>query len=712
MLQRIATWSFRHRWTTLLLWITTLAVLAIGLVRLGGQAFSTEFKLGGSDSSAATESLQREFTDSSGDVGNIVFRADAGIADAKIKKQMQSVFADIQEIDHVSRVSDPYTRPNPLQVSSDGKTAIGIIQFDTAFTKIPRANIDDIKDIAARARVDGLQIELGGQAFQGTPTVGPSEAVGLIAAVVILVISFGSILAAGLPIIMALFGIGVGVVIIQLLTHVLTIPTNAMILALMIGLGVGIDYALLIVTRYRQELHGGKNPEQAVVTAINTAGRSVLFAGSTVVVSLLGMFLINIEFIQTMSLSSGLVVIVTMIASITLLPALLGFVGRRIDSIRIPGMGAVKPAERTLWHRWSGFLQRHPWPPLIAGFALLLVLAAPILSMQLGFSDASSRPGTDTTRRAYDLTTNAFGAGVNGPLFVVATMDDKGDVAVMWKLATTLSLTDGVKTVSPPQINSAGTAAVIQVIPTTSPQDKATSALIRTLRTNILPSELTGTGVSAHVGGPTAIFDDIADKLQTRLPVFIGAVLIVSAILLMAVFRSVLVPIKAVLMNLMSIGAAYGILVAIFQWGWLESVFGKGPIESFLPMMLFAILFGLSMDYEVFLLSRIKEEYDRTGDNRTAVANGLSATARIITAAAAIMVIVFLAFATSEERILKEFGLGLAVAVFLDATIVRMVLVPATMELLGKANWWLPRWLRWLPQLQVESVKEKPSGRK
>jgi RND superfamily putative drug exporter len=400
-----------------------------------------------------------------------------------------------------------------------------------------------------------------------------------------------------------------------------------------------------------------------------------------------------------------LAVALTIAISLTLLPAVLGFVGRNIDKFHVPIVGKKVHDRDGFWYRWSRLIQRRPLPAAIAGLVILLVLASPVTAIQLGSSDASVKPTTDTTRRAYDLLAEGFGPGFNGPLLLVVEVPASAPPDALAKLQDAVAKSDRVAFVVPPHLNPAGDTAVMQVFPTTSPQDRHTIQLIHHLRNDVLPAATRGTGLEAHVGGITAAFDDVSTLLESRLPVFIGLVLVLSFLLLLIVFRSLLVPLKAVVMNLLSIGAAYGVLVAVFQKGLAASLFnvGKGPVESFLPMMLFAILFGLSMDYEIFLLSRVKEEYDRTGDNGLAVADGLSATARVITAAALIMVTVFGSFIFGDERVIKEFGLGLAVAIFVDATVVRMLLVPATMELLGDANWWLPKWLdRILPNVHIE----------
>jgi RND superfamily putative drug exporter len=511
---------------------------------------------------------------------------------------------------------------------------------------------------------------------------------------------------------MALFGLGVGIMGVEILAHLIPIPDLAIQLVGMIGLGVGIDYSLFIVTRYRQGLGHGLAPERAAVTALDTAGRAVLFAGMTVVISMGGMLLTGIPFIGGLGVASALGVAVAVLAALTLLPAAFGFVRGGIDRIAFPWIKkAQAPGHEGFWFRWSRFLQRHPWPFAIGGFAVLIALALPVLSLQLGSSDSSSLPTSSTIRRAYDLKAEGFGAGASAPLILATkvpadlNLQDPATQQRLLNLQKAIQGTEGVAFVTPPIPNKDGTVATVMVIPTTSQQDVATEQTMERLRDQVLPAAEEGTGLDFHIGGPTAMFADMATKLQSRLPIFMAVVLGLSFLLLMVVFRSILVPVKAVIMNLLSIGAAYGIVIAVFQWGWGKDLFGignTGPIESFLPLMMFAILFGLSMDYEVFLLSRIKEEYDRTGDNAFAVADGLSNTARVITAAALIMVTVFGSFILGDQRVIKMFGLGLAIAILIDASIVRMVLVPATMELLGDANWWFPKWLSWIPRVHVE----------
>jgi len=483
------------------------------------------------------------------------------------------------------------------------------------------------------------------------------------------------------------------------------VPSFAPQVTALIGIGVGIDYALFISTRYREALHEGRDPERAVVHAIDSSGRAVLFAGGTVVISLLGLFLIGVSFIRGLAIGASLAVLFVMAAAVTLLPALLGFVGYTIDRFALPSARRSRDVEHSFWARWSRVLQARPGPAAVTGLVILVVLAVPFFSLRLGVADAANDPTSLTTRRAYDLLSQGFGPGFNGPLLLTSEIRSAGDVDAMSRLANAVGQDSDVAQVSPTITSPNGRGVLLQVIAKGSPQDESTTQLVHRLRDVTVPRTTRGSTLDVHVGSQTAVGVDLADTVGQRLPYMFLAILLLSFLLLMLVFRSLLVPLKAVIMNLLSIGAAYGVIVAIFQWGWLKEIVGigkEGPIEAWVPMMLFAIVFGLSMDYEVFLLSRIKEEYDRTHDNATAVAHGLAKTARLITAAAAVMISVFASFVLSDLRVLKLVGFGLAFAVFIDATVVRLVLVPATMELLGDRNWWFPKALERLPKVQVE----------
>ncbi len=711
MLQRLAAWCYRRRRSVVVLWIV--ALVAVSVIGSDvGASFSQGFSLTDTESSRASALLETRFPARAGDEGQIVFAhtgsEGGGVQDAAVQARMEQLFADVAEVPGVTAVESPYSADGGSQVARSGDIAYATVQFDRVASKIPDATIEHIRELKSDAAGGGVRIALGGRMFQEQGGIGPAELIGILAAIVILLVAFGSLLAMGLPILVALFGIGIGLGLVQLLSHTIATPDFATQLASMIGIGVGIDYALFIVTRYRQGLDEGLRPEHAVVRAIDTAGRAVVFAGTTVVISLLGLFLMGVDFVNGMAVGTSVTVAVVMLASITLLPALLGFAGRTIDRFSVRRRKEPKPIEQTMWYRWSRVVQRRPWPAAIAGLAFLLLLAIPLLSMRLAFPDAGGNPKADTSRQAYDLVAEGFGAGFNGPLALAAEFPKGADTAsTLEGLATRLQQTPDVAAVVGPTLSPSGDAAVIRVIPKSSPQSVATTDLVATLRDDVIPAALRGSDVQVHVGGLTASSIDVSERLAARLPIFIGAVLVLSFLLLMAVFRSLLVPLKAVIMNLLSIGAAYGVVVAVFEWGWGNGILGveqTGPIAPFIPMMMFAILFGLSMDYEVFLLSRIREEYDRTGDNAVAVADGLASTARVITAAALIMVCVFGSFILGDATTVKLFGLGLATAILVDATVVRMVLVPATMELLGDRNWWFPRWLdRIIPRLHVEA---------
>jgi RND superfamily putative drug exporter len=705
MLARLAAVCYRRRWRILIAWVLTLVIVNVLAQTVGGDLLKV-FKLPGTESQRTFDVLGQKF-DQKGDIGELVYRAkgDVTVRDPQVRAALDPLIAELRRQPHVVSVTTQFDPGGERLISqTDPKIAYAEILFDVQPNDVPIDLAKHMRSIVKDANSATLQAELGGSMFVDQ-TQPASEALGLLAAVIILLIAFGSLLAMGLPIITALFGIAIGIACLELLANVLDMPSFAPQVTIMIALGVGIDYALFISTRYREALHAGAEPEAAVVHALDTSGRAVLFAGSTVVISVLGLCLVGVAFIRGMAIAASLAVLIVMLASVTLLPAILGFVGRNIDKFSIRKSKKEVDPEQTFWARWSRVLQKQPWPWAVGGLVLLLVLAAPFISMRLGVADNGNDPTKMTTRRAYDLMSEGFGPGFNGPLILASTAQSPADIAAMKKLAEEIQKDPGVAGVSPVQTNTSNDAVRVFVVPKESPQDQATTELVHRLRDKTVPAGETGTGLNVHVGGQTALGVDLADTLGQRLPFVFLAILVLSFMLLMIVFRSILVPLKAVIMNLLSIGAAYGVIVAIFQWGWLKGVVGigkEGPIEAWVPMMLFAIVFGLSMDYEVFLLSRIKEEYDATHNNADAVAHGLAKTARLITAAAAIMIAVFASFILSDMRVLKLVGFGLAFAVFIDATVVRMILVPATMELLGDRNWWLPRWLNWLPRVNVE----------
>ncbi len=759
LLRRVGRWCYRHHWRVVGTWVVAIVVL-MGLSGAVGNGYAESFGDFDSESSRGFELLEEGFGQSAGEnSGTIVFTAEQGVDDPEVAAAMTELFERTEGLGDPGEivVISPYE--NPQQIAPSGEHA-GTLAFATV--QLPSGiNWSDALDYADVIRaeapqIDGVEVRLGGQVFaEFAPP--ESEVLGIGFAIVILILAFGSVLAMGLPIGMAVGGIAAGVAVVGLVSNLHAMPEFTTTLAVMLGLGVGIDYALFIVTRFREDLHKGMEGEEAAGHALDTAGRAVLFAGTTVVISVLGMMVMGLGFIRGIGIGSALAVVSTMLASVTLLPALLGLAKDRIEVTRVRGIVAAglvalalvgmglgfdaaaalalvavlvlavgtflpalkrplaprapKPPRETFWYRYSRFVQHHSWVSALGGLVILSVLAIPVFGLRLGFSDEGNYAEDTETRQAYDLLAEGFGPGFNGPLALVAEVPAGTDPAVLEAVGQELATTDGIELSFGPQVSEDGTIAQWFAIPASAPQDEATEDLVRSLRDDVLPAATAGTDVDVLVTSFTAMGIDFSDYLGSRYFAFFAVVLGLSFLLLMAVFRSVLVPLKAVLVNLLSIGAAYGIVVAIFQWGWGASLLGLAsegaPIEPFMPMMLFAIVFGLSMDYEVFLLSRMKEEYDRTGDNASAVADGLAVTARVITAAALIMVVVFGSFLLESDRLIKLMGTGLAVAVLLDATIVRLLLVPATMELLGDRNWWLPKWLdRILPVIHVEGGPE------
>jgi putative drug exporter of the RND superfamily len=764
VLASIARFSFRKRWIMVFaIWLP----LLFGLSALSGALkpdYHTDFTQPDSESKQVQDAFANAGDNTAGgQPGQIVFTAKQGVKDPEVQAAMTTFLDAVGKLQGV-RVASPYDPAGAGQISQGKPIAFADLSIGKRTQSQFIAVTKQIKTLGAEVKVPGVTIEYGGNIFNAIKFP-ESELLGLLAAVIILLLAFGSVLAMGLPIGTAIFGLGVSFGLIGVASHGFSMPDFAPQMAAMIGLGVGIDYALFIVSRYREGLHNGLDPEHAVMEAIDSSGRAVLFAGLTVMISLLGLMAMGLAFVNGLAISGAAAVLIMMIAALTLLPALLGFVGTKIDNTSraaaiavglfvvialvgvfakqlLPALGigallsilimaagylpfgralrqplkhhAPKPLQQQFWYRWSRIIQHRPWRAFIGGAVVLLVLGLPLLSINLGFTDSGVLKTDQTTRRAFDLVTEGFGPGFNGKLALVST-DAKMTPDLATKVDALLKTDKGIAFASPGALLKTPTGEQVTpptwlwgVVPTTAAQDQATRDLVNRLR----GGALNDVGADVKVGGFTAGGIDFSSYIAGRLPILIGAVLILSFLLLMAVFRSLLVPIKAVIMNLLSIGASYGVIVAIFQWGWLKSAIGvdkTGPIEPWVPMMLFAIVFGLSMDYEVFLLSRMKEEFQRTGDNGTAVADGLAATARVITAAAIIMVCVFSAFVLGDDRNLKLFGLGLAAAVFVDATIVRMVLVPATMELLGARNWWLPKSIdRILPRINVEGHHAAP----
>jgi putative drug exporter of the RND superfamily len=703
MLRRLVTWSYDRRRRVVALWVAAL-VAATVLAGVAGGDNEVDFTVPGSDSAEAVELLQDRFPVFAGGNVDVVYTAEGGVTGPDVTGRIDRLAAELGDVPNV-------VAADPGPVSPDGSTGVLQVRFDLPGEQLPTTSVERVMDLSGATEGDGLRIELGGYPIETVEQQeAGSESVGLLAALVILLVAFGSALAAGLPLVIAGFGLGVALGGVWLMANVLDVPDFGVQIATMIGIGVGIDYALFIVTRFRSALAEGRTPRDAVLLAGGTAGRAVVFAGSTVVVSIFGLVLMGRDYLWGVALATSLAVTVVVLASVTLLPALLGFAGRTIDRFKLPWFRHDVDGRRTLSWRWSRVMQRRPLLAGVAALVVLVVLAAPATDMRFGMPDAGNGPEELTSRQAYDLMSEGFGPGANGPFLVAVDLAGAADGAAATttvdRVAGDLAATDGVAAVLPPVVNEAGDAAVVTVVPTTGPQDEATEDLVHTLRDDVLPASVAGTGVEASVGGTTAAFIDDSEQTASRLPLFIGGVVLLSFVLLMSVFRSLAVAIKAAIMNILSIAAAYGVMTLAGNGGWFGDLVGienPTPVPAWLPMTMFAVLFGLSMDYEVFLLSRVREEYVRTGDNRRAVADGLANTARVITAAAAIMVTVFGAFVMEDAVFLKLAGIGLATAVFVDATVVRMVLVPATMELLGDRNWWLPRWLdRLLPRLDVE----------
>ena len=708
-LARLADISYRYRGRMVLAWIAALVVV-IGLGSSFAGEYEADYNTPGSESKAASELTERAFDGYSGQEIYVVWKDPRGADGPAAKQGMERFFAEAEAIPHVERRA-------PIRVSDDGTIATTTLPLTVPGWEVPKEDGEKLVSAAEANSGGGLAIELGGDPSYSAQEGESAEMYCLLAAAIVLQIAFGSIVAAGLPLLIALFGLGItsgGLIV--LLANVIDVPDWTLAVAGLIGIGVGIDYALLVLTRFRSAMADGKDRHDAVVEAVTTAGRSVIIAGCTVVIAVLGLFLTGLPYMYGVALSASFAVLVVMLAAITLLPALLSYLGPNVDRLRIPLLGRSLKAEgggESPAARWSHAVQRRPWTAAIVATAILLALAAPALGMRLGFPDAGNDPKDTMTRQANDLISEGFGPGANGPVVIVAEVPGADGRAAVQNLAGELETDPGIDYVATPTFNQAGTAALLTVIPTTSPQDAETSELVERLRGQVLPTALEGSGVTTYVGGVTPALEDQSEYVTDRMPLFIVGVVGLSFLLLLVAFHSPLISLKAAIMNLLSVCAAYGVMTLVAQGGAVGELIGidhEVPIAPFMPVMMFAILFGLSMDYEVFLISRIREEYLKDGDTRRAVADGLAKTARVITAAAAIMVVVFLAFVASPEVFLKLFGIGLAAAIFLDATLVRMVLVPAVMQLLGSRNWWIPGWLeRALPKIDVEPAAPAPA---
>ena len=708
MLVRLADWCYRRRRLVLALWVVAL-VGSFALSAAFGGGFRQDYLQAGSDSEAASDTLDESFPQRSGDTVQVVVHSDAGVTTPAVRSRAEKIFADVAGSRHVVSVTSPFTAAGAGQVSPDGRTAYAVVALDLKDNEFTVAQAKALVEPVLAAADDTVQVAVGGpvaKLSQAAP-VG-SEVIGLLAAGLILLVTFGSAVAMGLPLLNALFGLGIAAGLGGLVMRVIDIPDWAPPVAAMVGIGVGIDYALLIVTRFRECLADGQDPRRATLTSISTAGRSVIVAGLTVVVSLLGVLLMDQPAMTGFAFSVIPAVLVVMLASVTLLPAMLGFAGRNIERLHVPFVSRdVHSYDESRWYRWSRFVQRRPRLAAVTSLVVLLALAAPFLGIRFGFPDAKNDPPSYTTRQAYDLLADGFGPGFSAPL-LLTVQGETGEVlqTAADSLGTDLGTVPGVARVEPAVVSPAGGTALLRVVPGTSPQDQATTDLVTVLRDEALPAATAGTGLTVHVGGSVAADLDTTRATFDRLPYFFGGVLLLSFLVLTLVFRSVVVPVKAVVMNLLATSVAFGVLAYAVSGSPLGELVGipeETPIPIQLPIGIFAVLFGLSMDYEIFLLSRIKEEYDRTGDNALAVADGLAKSARVITAGAAVMVTVFGSFVLGGDTLGKMFGIGLATAVLVDATVVRMVLVPATMELLGDRNWWLPGWLdRLLPHVHVE----------
>jgi RND superfamily putative drug exporter len=729
----LARWCVAHRRQVVLVWVAV-AILTTVVAHAVGPSYVTSFGLPGTESQRALDLLKRDFKAQSGDVDAVVFHVSRGTVDSPaVRAAITPLLARVAALPHVAGVVSPYSSRGAVQVSPNRMTAFATVNYGQAANVLGNATGKPLLAQVGAVHVPGLQVAAGGQVVENAEgfSVGPATEVGVLAALIILLLTFGSLAAAGMPLITAGLGLITGVALIGLATHVTNLSNISPELALMIGLGVGIDYSLFIVTRFRENYLELGDVERSVIEAMDTSGRAILLAGATVVIALLGMFATGVAFMYGLAIAAVLAVLLTLIASLTLLPALLsrfgprlvrprgarkGHVGRR-RTPAVAGNGGgpavvdganeapVAAAPHSAWRRWSQIVQARPWPLAIVSLAVMVLLMVPVFAMRLDSSDAGNDPASTSSRHAFDLLAQGFGAGFNGPLQLVAELNGRDPAPVLTGLRTAVSATPDVVAVTQPRVAASGAVAVIQAYPKSAPQAVATTNLVNHLRDVVLPELRRRTGVTVLVGGFTAGSIDFSHVLGGKLPLFFGIVILLSALLLFLIFRSLVIPVQAALMNLLTIGSALGVTVLVFQHGWFASVLGvqKGPIEAWVPVIMFAVVFGLSMDYEVFLVSRVREQWIRRRDASAAVADGISLTGRVISAAAAIMVCVFLSFTLGDERTLKEFGFGLAVAVFLDALVVRCVLLPAVLELLGKTTWRLPGWLdARLPHINIE----------
>jgi RND superfamily putative drug exporter len=727
-MRTLAAWCVRHRRVVVLSWILVL-VVSIFTVSAVGTNYSNNFSFPHTQSFDAINLLKSVAPSHSGDTEQVVFgtSGDARLTDTDVGQRINTMVDKINALPNVTAVTSPFDKDGNLvnpkdnpNINKDQTVGFFQVNFDKQTQNISNTEAKNFVNAVTKTSGDGLTVAVTGPlAEQANNQSFSSTGLGVLLALVVLLLVFGSIFAALLPILSAMLALGTAIGVIGMLSHVLAMPSISPELTLLIGLGVGVDYALFIVTRHRQGLVAGRDVESSIINAVNTSGRAVLFAGIIVCIALLGMFALGVSFLYGLAVAAAIGVALTMVAALTLLPAMLGFIGPKVMSrkqkrnLAENGPRVVGADSKGFWPNWADRVQKHP--VLSAGVAMVIIvaIALPFFSLQLGSADQGTDAAGTPTRVAFDMLSKGFGPGFNGPLELVAVVPTKPDPTIT-KVVDAVSKQPGVdhnQNPTPlyiPSKTGNGYVVLTNIYPTTAPQDAATTDLVNHLRDTTVPQAVGDSGVNVLVGGTTAIYIDFANVLSSKLPLFIGLVVILSFLLLMTVFRSIVIPITAAIMNLLSIGAALGMLVAVFQWGDLGSLIGltgTSPVEAFLPVMLFAILFGLSMDYQVFLVSRMHEEYIKSGgDNRIAVRNGLAATGKTITAAALIMILVFGSFILGGNRVIKEFGIGLAGGILVDALLIRMAIVPSIMMLFGKANWWFPAWLdRILPKLSVDA---------
>jgi RND superfamily putative drug exporter len=701
------------------------AVLTTVIAGTVGRQYSTDFSLPGTEAQHVVDLLGSQFKAQSGDVDTIVFHTAKGsVDDPAVRNALTPVLASVARMPHVAGVVSPYSSEGAVEVSKDRRTAFATINYDRRANLLADKTGQPVLDAINAVKVPGLTLAAGGQVIENAEgfNIGPATSVGVLAALIILLLTFGSLSAAGMPLVTAGLGLITGIALIGLGTHVTSMSNVAPELAIMIGLGVGVDYALFIITRFRENYARHGDVERSIVEAMDTSGRAILLAGTTVIIALLGMFATGVTFLYGLAIASVLAVLCVLLASLTVVPALLGAWGNRVvrptRRARRRESRGVAPRE-SAWRRWSVVVQSRPWPLAAGALAIMLVCLVPVLGLRLDSSDAGNDPSGTSSYRAFNLLSAGFGPGFNGPLEIVAQLDNPGQQSELAALRAAVAKTPDVVAVTAPRLAPSGKVAVMEAYPGSAPQDQTTTDLVNHLRGDVLPPFEKSFAGRPLVGGFTAGSIDFSHVLATKLPLFIGIVIVLSALLLFVIFRSLVIPVQAALMNLLSIGGALGVTVVVFQNGFLAGLLGvtKGPVEPWIPVLMFAVVFGLSMDYEVFLISRIREEWVRQRDATAAVTDGIALTGRVISAAAAIMICVFLSFMLGDQRSIKEFGFGLAVAVFLDALVVRCVLLPAVLEILGPVTWALPDWIdRRLPRIRIEghaadgdSLDGKPS---